>query len=155
MAASKRERHGHWKTLPGGRRVPTREWRIWSNIKSRCYNPNTPAYHYYGGRGIVMCDEWRYSFTAFYRDVGDSPSASHSIDRIDNDGPYAPWNVKWATASEQAMNRRPRRYFKLTREQAMEIRRRVACGEPRSSLAAEFGVTSQNVGDIYNNKLWR
>jgi len=52
-----------------------------------------------------MCDEWKHSFEAFYRAVGDPPPST-SIDRIDNDGNYEPGNVRWATAAEQAMNTR-------------------------------------------------
>src|SRR5262249_22186306 len=60
----------------------------------------------YGGRGISICQRWRKSFVAFYRDVGPRPSRQHSIDRIDNDGHYTPGNVKWSTTKEQNNNRR-------------------------------------------------
>lgn len=36
----------------------TRLYRIWTCMKSRCYNKNNKRYSHYGGRGIILCDEW-------------------------------------------------------------------------------------------------
>jgi hypothetical protein len=70
----------------------------------RCHNKKHFAFKYYGGRGIVVCSEWRSSFDAFLAHIGPRPSKKHGIDRIDNSGCYEPGNVRWATMKEQTQN---------------------------------------------------
>lgn len=91
---------------------PAREYMAWQHAKNRCHNPNDRDYDNYGGRGVMMCDEWRDSFEAFYAHIGSQPKGPDrfSIDRINNERGYEPGNVRWATAKEQANNRRHRRW---------------------------------------------
>jgi hypothetical protein len=97
--ATGKVRHGY--TI-GGR---TPEHRAYQGAKNRCTNPNSPAWEKYGGRGI----EFRFkSFEEFIAELGDKPEPKrlYSVDRIENEGHYERGNVRWATKSEQAKNRR-------------------------------------------------
>lgn len=85
-------------------------YRLWENMRRRCYSPAQTNYHLYGGRGIKVHEPWRLSYLQFATDIrstiGERPSAKYSIDRIENDGHYEPGNVRWATAKQQGANRR-------------------------------------------------
>lgn len=93
---------------PSGRPLlkGTPEYNAWLNIKSRCSKKSAKSYANYGGRGIRVHPSWINDFAAFLSHIGPRPSASHSIDRIDNDGDYEPGNVRWATRKEQTRNKR-------------------------------------------------
>ncbi len=84
----------------------TTEWNIWALMRQRCSDIKSNSYKNYGGRGITVCDRWKNSFVDFLADMGPRPSRGHTLDRINNDGNYEPGNCRWATAQQQARNKR-------------------------------------------------
>lgn len=83
-------------------------YHIWVAMIQRCTNPKSRNYANYGARGITVCDEWRSSFEAFRKSVGDPP-VGYSLDRIDNNLGYRPGNVRWANRQTQGSNKRNNR----------------------------------------------
>jgi hypothetical protein len=84
------------------------EYRAWTNIRTRCENPDTPYWGFYGGRGIQLCERW-HRFENFLSDMGPRPP-NRSIDRINVDGDYEPGNCRWATQSVQCRNKREQHF---------------------------------------------
>lgn len=94
------------------------EHNTWYGMQSRCYCKSEPAFHYYGGRGIVVAEEWRgpRGFRNFLQSVGPKPGPEFSLDRIDVNGNYASGNVRWATRAEQRRNTRKVRFLEARGE---------------------------------------
>ena len=89
----------------------TRTYSSWRTMLKRCSNPKHDNYAFYGGRGIKVCERWQ-TFESFLADMGEAP-AGMTLDRRDNNGNYEPSNCRWATAQEQAENRRNSVYVTL------------------------------------------
>lgn len=81
------------------------EYSSWRGMKERCQNKNHVSYHLYGGRGITFCERWR-KFDNFLTDMGPKPTAKHTLERVNNSGPYCKENCRWATPKEQCLNTR-------------------------------------------------
>lgn len=85
----------------------TRLYRIYSCMKTRCYNKNRDDYKFYGGRGIKVCQEWIDNFMNFYNwAVNNGYSENLTIDRIDCDKDYTPQNCRWVDFSIQNANKK-------------------------------------------------
>jgi hypothetical protein len=104
------------------------------SMKARCLNPVRESYANYGARGITVCEAWATSFEAFLADMGPRPGPGMSIDRIDNDRGYEPGNCRWATATEQAENRRSTKFIEFDGRRLSQ-----------AAWARELGITSQSL----------
>lgn len=84
----------------------TRLYRIWHDMKNRCFYEKDKHFKDYGGRGITVCAEWKNSFEKFSEwAIKNGYSDTLTIDRINNDGNYEPQNCRWATRKQQCENR--------------------------------------------------
>lgn len=123
---------GRFTETHGGAYRP--EYQVWANAIDRCENPGSAQWSRYGARGVKVCAAWRTDFAKFLSDMGTRPGDRYSLDRIDVNGDYEPGNCRWATAKEQALNRRN------TRVLTIEGRR-----QPLEAWAREVGLPLNTV----------
>lgn len=89
-----------------------RLYRIWHNMKTRCYLETAPNYKYYGGKGIKVCNVWRYNFYAFYYWAVDNGYSNNlEIDRINNNGDYELNNCRWVDKYIQNNNTKKNKFI--------------------------------------------
>lgn len=126
----------------------------WRNMVARCTNPDRWDYKYYGGRGIIIVDEWLdvKEFIRFAESSGWVKGLT--IDRIRNDGNYEPSNCRFVDFTTQMRNTSR---VKMTLDKAIEIRLN---SEPRTykhydELATKYGVSSGTIQLIIRNKIWK
>lgn len=102
------KKHGHCvMDYEKNHTTTTGEYRVWTAMKKRCYNPNYENFERYGGRGIKVCDKWlgKHGFENFLADMGKRPSPKHTLDRFPNkNGNYEPTNCRYATSFQQNGN---------------------------------------------------
>lgn len=119
----------------------------WQNMIRRCTKTDDPRYPGWGGRGITVDPRWR-DFANFLADMGERPPGM-SLERKDNNGPYAPWNCVWATPHQQQMNTS---IFKLTPDVVAEAKRLRASGLTHGDVGKILGLHRHTVSRALSGK---
>lgn len=129
-------------------------YQSWANMIQRCRSKTRRGHQFYVDRGISVCQLMR-DFLGFLSEMGDKPTAKHSIDRIDGNGHYScgfcqeckdnGWgkNCRWATTSEQSRNTRRNRLLSF-REETMCV----------SDWAAKLGIAPYILHGRLNRLGW-
>jgi hypothetical protein len=83
----------HWET-----------YQLWQEVLQRCHNADYWMYKKYGGRGIVVCKQWRNSFAQFLKDMGDKP-LEKTLLRLNPDEDFEPGNCVWGLNVKKVLRR--------------------------------------------------
>lgn len=148
--------HGDWDT-------PL--YKRWVGMTSRCTNPNEPGFKNYGGRGIVVCQEWR-EYVVFRKwALANGYSQELQIDRIDNNGNYGPDNCHFVTSKENNRNRRSTRMvtaFGETKclnawieDERCKISRRGLMHRLNSGIPPEEAISTESSNILHNIRVRR
>jgi len=125
--------------------------KIWHGMRTRCYNKSSKSYGRYGGKGILICDEWLSSFDDFYRwSIKNGYGCNLSIDRIESNLGYAPNNCRWADAKMQSRNRRNT----LKESQVIEIKNMIDNGIFPVEIAKKYNVPVKRIYYIKTGLTW-
>ncbi len=133
----------------------SRLYNIWRGMKKRCYEKKNDSYRWYGGRGIIVCDDWINNFSTFKKwALLNGYKNNLQLDRIDNDGPYSPDNCQFIPLIE---NVRKQTNIKLNMKKAEEIRflYKGGIGLTQEDLAKYYGVGDGAIHKIVTNKTWK
>lgn len=140
-------------------------YRAYRGMMTRCYNPNSPEYRWYGALGVTVCDEWKNNPQAFvYWAIQNGWKKGLHIDKdilceLQGIIPhiYSPSTCQWVSAKTNvgfATNRdnygkHPN--IKLSHEQVAEIKRKYFTGEitNKSQLARDYGVTPNTIYGLF------
>ena len=132
------------------------EYKVWQGMKGRCHNPNHADYYNYGARGVTVSDEWKESFETFIADMGNRPTPTSTIERVDNDKGYSKDNCMWLEKSEQNKNRRlPLKKgtspnYKIKRESYLRRKERSQEALPTNNTGWKFvPSTNTSVTEVY------
>lgn len=134
-----------------------RIYRIWQDIKSRCYNKNNKSYYRYGKRGILMCEEWKDPKVFIKWAIANGYKDNLTIDRIDVNGNYEPTNCRWLTRQEQLKNTSRNIYITYNGEtlcaqdwcNRFGLRNNVVIRRYRAGLPLEFVFQKGNIEKKY------
>lgn len=139
-------RHGHTR---GHQYSPT--YHSWQAMLARCRYLERDKENKHAGRGIKVCDRWQKSFENFLSDMGERPEGT-TLERSNNNGNYDPGNCVWATATQQARNRRNAR---LTFDAAKQVASRMLRGERAKAVALDYGISESLPREILKGRTWR
>jgi len=128
------------------------EYRSWAGMIQRCTNIKNPMYHYYGGKGIEVCEKWRNSYSEFLQDMGRRPSKLHTLDRINSLLGYFPENCRWSTREEQCRNTSRN---VLNKTKVIEIRDKYKKGVTQTEIAKEYNLLLSTVGRVVHFHTWK
>jgi hypothetical protein len=117
---------------------------VYFHMMHRCYWPEDPSYHCYGGRGIEVCDQWKRSSKSFYKWALPLWEKGLQIDRINNDGNYSPENCRFVTAKENCRN--SRNFYPM--ELRQQIAQDITTGGKISRIAKKYNISRPTIYSI-------